>query len=180
MFTRMLPWAALGLAATPFGDYAWHAWIAHGKRKDPTRDGHLEHHRKACDPVPVWQEMREHAGRVALTAAGLGLGLAAVVGSKRAVPIVGGLLLGYVGTMLGHAQMHERGPRGRCEEWMWRFHWHHHAADARVNFGLITPIFDFAFGTAVVPETVTVPARMAPAWLADGPGAPGFRVAGAA
>ena len=175
MFTHVLKWTALGLAATPFADYAWHAWVAHGKRPDPSREGHLEHHRTARDVVDPWQEMRENAGRVARTACVAGLGLAAALGAAKAAPITLGLVLGYVGTTLGHARYHERAPRGRVEEWMWRFHWHHHAADARVNFGLTTPIFDFVFGTAVVPETVTIPARMAPAWLAA-EGAPGFSV----
>ncbi len=46
-----------------------------------------------------------------------------------------------------HARMHKRGPKNRAEEWMWRFHWHHHAADARVNFGLTNPLLDFVLGT---------------------------------
>ncbi len=66
--------------------------------------------------------------------------------------------------------MHRRAPKGRYEEWMWRFHWHHHATDARVNFGLTNPLLDFALGTAVVPKEVELHPNLAPAWLLDAGG----------
>jgi sterol desaturase/sphingolipid hydroxylase (fatty acid hydroxylase superfamily) len=53
---------------------------------------------------------------------------------------------------------------------MWRFHWHHHAVDARVNFGLTNPLLDFVFGTAVVPNEVELHTKLVPAWLREAGG----------
>lgn len=53
---------------------------------------------------------------------------------------------------------------------MWRFHWHHHAADARVNFGLTNPLLDFALGTAVIPTEVELHPKLMPAWLREAGG----------
>lgn len=169
--TGAVAWTGVGLALTPLLEYGWHAWIGHrrGTQKNPmfkSRDLHLEHHRTAAEDARPWREIRENLP-------GLGLGLAVVnaalgpwLGFRRTVPISIGLVSGYVLVTLYHAQMHERGPRTAYERWMWRFHWHHHAADAKVNFGLTNPVFDVVFGTARVPEgEVLVPKKLAPAWL---------------
>ena len=44
---RSLGWALTGFGAAHILESAWHRFTAHGKRPDPTRTGHLEHHRKA-------------------------------------------------------------------------------------------------------------------------------------
>lgn len=156
-----------GLAVTPALEYAWHAYIAHGKREDPTRTSHLEHHRDANIAKDPWEEMRENAGRLAKTLLGVNVAAGALLGLRRSLPLSAGLLAGYAFTTLYHARMHERAPRTAYERWMWRFHWHHHAADFSVNFGLTNPVFDLLFGSAVVPERVEVPERIAPAWLRE-------------
>lgn len=162
---RALGWVGLGLAATPLLEYGWHAWIAHGKGSgDPSRAAHLEHHRTAHTEGDPWAEMRENAGRVAGTAAIVGAVLAPVLGPSRSFPLAAGLGVGYVAITLAHARMHVRAPRGAAEEWMWRFHFHHHYADARVNFGLTSPVFDYVFGTAVAPDEVVLPEAALPAW----------------
>jgi hypothetical protein len=176
-------WAAAGLAVTPLVEYAWHRWVAHGQRPDPSREGHLEHHRTARDVVAPWTEIGENAPRLAGVFGGLNVVLGAAIGLSRSLPLTAGLAGGYALTTLYHAEMHRRGPRGALEAWMWRFHWHHHAADGRANFALTPPgcVFDLAFGTATIPEEVAVPERLAPEWL-RGPPAPrepvhGLRVA---
>ena len=171
-------WGLGGFASAHLLESAWHRFIAHGKRPDPTRTGHLEHHRKAAEPVPVWSEIREHGGRVvAALAAGQAL-FAPLFGLRRSAPLALGLATGFVAVNLYHAEMHRRAPRTRYEEWMWRFHWHHHAADARVNFGLTNPLLDFALGTAVVPDQVEIHPRLTPAWLREAGGSVAGIVAG--
>src|SRR4051812_18529189 len=96
-----------------------------------------------------------------------GLVATPVVGPARAAALAAGLLAGYALTTRYHARMHRRAPRTRYERWMWRFHWHHHAVDARANFGLTSPALDFLFGTATVPDGVEVPERLRPAWLRE-------------
>lgn len=163
-------WAVSGLASAHVLESAWHRFIAHGKRPDPTRTTHLEHHRKASELVDVYTEMRDNAGRLfgslAVTSAVTG----ALFGLRRALPLTAGLAAGFVAVNLFHARMHRRTPRGRYEEWMWRFHWHHHAADARVNFGLTNPLLDFVLGTAVIPEEVELHPKLTPAWLREAGG----------
>jgi sterol desaturase/sphingolipid hydroxylase (fatty acid hydroxylase superfamily) len=156
-----------GLLAVPLLEYLWHARVAHGHRPDPSRDTHLEHHREAYGVPPPWGEIRAALPRVSLALAGIGAIIALVVDIGPAIGVMAGLFGGFVLVELGHAQIHVRAPRTRWERWMWRFHWHHHAADARKNFGLTNPIFDYVFGTAVAPDKVVVPERIAPPWLKE-------------
>lgn len=169
-FSRTVTWAAAGFGAAYVLESAWHRFIAHGQRPDPTRTGHLEHHRRASEPVPVGDEVREHGPRLVKTLTGVNAVLAPFLGLGRTVPLTVGVAAGLLAVELYHARMHRRGPRTGYEAWMWRFHWHHHAADARVNFGLTNPLLDFALGTAVVPQEVEVHDRLAPAWLRDAGG----------
>lgn len=168
---RTLTWTTTGFVAAHVLESAWHRWIAHGKGEDPTRTGHLEHHRIASEPVDVMSELRLNAGRAARTLAIANLALAPFLGLRRTLPLSAGLVAGFVAVNYYHARMHRRAPRGRYEEWMWRFHWHHHAADARVNFGLTNPLLDFVLGTAVVPDEVELHPKLVPAWLRDAGGA---------
>ncbi|MDQ3336049.1 MAG: sterol desaturase family protein [Myxococcota bacterium] len=167
---RTIGWASAGFAAAHVLESAWHRWIAHGKRPDPTRTQHHEHHRKASEPVDVWSELRDNAGRFGMTLLGINVVLAPLLGLRRTVPLSIGLTAGLVAVNYYHARMHRRAPRGRYEEWMWRFHWHHHAADARVNFGLTNPLLDFALGTVVAPAGVVLHPKLVPAWLREAGG----------
>lgn len=162
---RLVAWSAAGIAASPILEYLWHGRVAHGKRPHATRDSHLEHHRTAREVVDPWLEMRDNAGQLGRTLLVVNGVLAPFIGLASSLSLSAGLVGGYVATTLYHAQMHRRAPRTRYEAWMWRFHWHHHAADARVNFGLTNPMLDFVFGTAEVPDCVEVPDKLAPSWL---------------
>src|SRR5262249_49129065 len=152
----------------------WHARVAHGRRSDPTRTSHLEHHRTAHLEVEPWAEMRENAGRVGGTAGAVAAALLPIVGASAALPVAVGLLAGDVCATLAHTRMHERAPESAWEEWMWRFHFHHHYGNAKANFGLTSPLFDFVFGTAEIPSEVAIPEASLPAWFRDGHR--GFRV----
>ncbi len=167
---RTIGWATTGFVAAHVLESAWHRWIAHGKRPDPTRTGHLEHHRLASEPVDVWSELRDNAGQYGKTLLGLNLVLAPFLGLRRTVPLSVGLTAGLISVNYYHARMHRRAPRGRYEKWMWRFHWHHHAVDARVNFGLTNPLLDLVLGTAVVPAEVELHRKLTPAWLREAGG----------
>ena len=168
---KSITWASVGFASAHVLESAWHRFSAHGKRPDPTRTGHLEHHRIASEPVDVEAELREHAARFAKTLVGVNLVLAPLLGPSRTLPFSVGLTAGLVAVSYYHARMHRRAPRTRYERWMWRFHWYHHAVDARVNFGLTNPLLDFALGTAVVPDDVELHPKLVPAWLREAGGA---------
>lgn len=167
---RATAWATAGFVTAHVLESAWHRFIAHGKRPDPTRAGHLEHHRRAAEPVDVWSELREHGGRFGKTLVVGNLVLAPFCGLSRTVPFSVGLTAGLVAVNFAHAEMHRRAPRTRYERWMWRFHWHHHAADARVNFGLSNPLLDFVLGTVVAPDEVELHPKLTPDWLREAGG----------
>lgn len=159
---------AVGALAAPLLEYAWHAWVAHGRfggGKVPSRKDHLEHHRTAYSVEPPWQEIRRNIALVVLVDAAVSVLAGLAVGPAAAVGLGLALAGAYCAITLSHARMHERAPRTRWEGWMWRFHWHHHAVDPRVNHGLTSPFFDFVFRTAVVPASVAIPAWMKPPWL---------------
>lgn len=168
--SRTLRWAVAGFAAAHVLESVWHRWVAHGKRGDPTRTQHHEHHRLASEPVDVWGELRDNAPRFAKTLVVLDLVLVPLLGVRRTLGLNIGLTLGMVAVNFEHARFHRRAPRGPIEGWMWRFHWHHHAADARVNFGLTNPLLDFVLGTAVVPDRVELHPKLVPEWLRDAGG----------
>ena len=173
-----LRWTLGALAATPLLEYGWHAWIAHGRGSgDPSRAAHLEHHRTAHTEGDPWAEIRENAPRIAGTTVAVAAVLTPVLGPSRAIGLATGLGTAYVAITLSHNRMHERGPESPFEDWMWRFHFHHHYADSKVNFGLTSPVFDYAFGTAVDPEEVVLPEAALPAWWTGVHR--GFRVRGA-
>lgn len=171
---KTIAWAAGGLAAAPLLDYAWHAWVAHARRPLPTRAEHLEHHRTAHTEGDPIGEIRDNAGLVGKAGVTIAAALSPLLGPGAAFPLAAGLAAGYVAITLSHARMHVRAPRTRWEEWMWRFHFHHHYANPRANYGLTSPIFDFVFRTAEVPEQVTIPEEALPHWWTGE--AHGFRV----
>jgi len=171
---RSLGAFSMGVAVTPLLEYLWHTRVGHGQVEHHSGEAHRDHHKTASTVKDPWEEMRENAPLIGRSLAAVSAALTPFFGARRSLPFSAGLAAGYVFSTWYHARMHIRGPRGRYEEWMWRFHWHHHAADARVNFGLTNPVFDFAFGTAVVPDEVRIPERLRPAWLHEE--RPGFRV----
>lgn len=179
MWAGLVIGTGIGLGVTPLLEYLWHARLAHGKRADASRSTHLQHHREAYTVPPPWDEIRENLPRLAVILPIIGglTWLALGIGPAIGLPL--GLFIGFVLVEVLHARMHVRAPRTRSEEWMWRFHWHHHAADARVNHGLTNPLFDFVFGTAFVPTEVVIPERLAPPWLLTAASIGGLRVASA-
>jgi sterol desaturase/sphingolipid hydroxylase (fatty acid hydroxylase superfamily) len=156
---------SVGFAVTPLLEYLWHARVGHGRVDHASGEAHRGHHKTASTVRDPWEEMGENAPLIARTLAAISAVLTPFVGARPSLSFSAGLASGYVFSTWYHARMHLRGPEGRYEDWMWRFHWHHHAADARVNFGLTNPVFDFMFGTAVVPDEVHIPERLRPSWL---------------
>ncbi len=175
---RVVSGFSVGVGVAPFLEYLWHSRVGHGGVKHPSGEAHRDHHKTASTVRDPWEEIGENAPMLGQALAAVSAVLTPFVGARRSVPFSAGLAAGYAFSTWYHARMHIRGPLNRYEEWMWRFHWHHHAADARVNFGLTNPVFDFAFGTAVVPDEVQIPERLRPTWLHEE--RPGFRIKRAA
>ena len=171
---RPVVWFTAGLGLTPLAEYGWHAWVAHRRNNHPSNAAHQEHHRTPdIDPLPT-DEIKRNIPLLAKTVMQVNAVLAPFLGLTRTVPFSAGLLSGYVLTTYYHAKMHQRPPNTRYEEWMWRFHMFHHFGNTKVNFGLTNPVFDYLFGTAVIPQEVVIPEKIAPLWLKKD--RPGFRI----
>lgn len=169
-------WFVVGLALLPFFDYGWHAWLGHGPRGAPSRADHLEHHRTAHEYGDPWGEIRQNIVGVAGLSSALAASLSFLASWRVGVPLASALVFGYVAITLSHARMHQRAPRSAWEHWFWRFHFHHHYGNPRVNFGLTSPLFDLLFGTLEVPPVVELPAAALPAWWRGEGQHPGFSV----
>ena len=73
----------------------------------------------------------------------------------------------YFGYEVAHRRTHTHPPRNRYGRWARRSHLHHHFGAPMQNFGVTTPLWDRLWRTHDQPGLVTVPRRMAPAWLLD-------------
>lgn len=155
----------LGAFAWTFAEYALHRWLGHDPRlrPNPFASEHVRHHGEGNYFAPAWKK----AASAAAVAAGLLVPAAAVAGRGAGLAFVAG----FVGTYLAYEVVHRRqhthpgfGPYGR---WMRRHHFHHHFTNPRVNHGVTTPLWDFAFGTYRPAGFIRVPAKLQMPWLAD-------------
>jgi sterol desaturase/sphingolipid hydroxylase (fatty acid hydroxylase superfamily) len=160
----------------PILDYGWHAWVGHGPKGLPTRADHFEHHRTANALGAPWVEIRKNAVLVTVVAIGVGVVLSWFMGPMIGATIALSWWIGYGAITFSHARMHQRAPRTKWEQWFWRFHFHHHYGNPRVNFGLTTPWLDYLFRTIEVPEVVLFPEYALPAWWQGEGMHPGFGV----
>ena len=134
---------AAGFMAWGLIEYVFHRWVLHGP---PTvaRDGHLRHHAHSEDllstPILV-------AGALGLMIWAL---LSLVLPSSVAAVAVGGTYSGYVYYSAFHHLLHHRGFVLARTAYFQRMHLRHrvHHANARVNFGVSTTVWDHVFRTA--------------------------------
>ena len=69
-----------------------------------------------------------------------------------------------------HRRAHTHPPANGYGRWLRRSHMHHHFGAPMRNHGVTSPVWDKLLGTYDEPGVVTVPARMAPAWMVDAEG----------
>ncbi len=136
--------AAAGLLLFTFIEYVFHRWIFHGQRTlDAFRKGHENHH---VDPLtdaalPFFLPPAIIAVLVALLALAMPVGYALI--------LVGTVALGYACYDWSHYIIHVRRFRHPwLRNWAAFHHIHHHHAD--YNFGVTTPLWDYAFGTRYI------------------------------
>lgn len=134
---------AAGFMAWGLLEYVLHRWLLHGP---PTvaRDGHLRHHADSEDllSTPIFV-----AGGVAYLIWAL---LSMVLPSSVAAVAVGGTYSGYVYYSAIHHLLHHRAFVTAKSAYFRRINLRHrvHHANARVNFGVSTGIWDRVFRTA--------------------------------
>ncbi|HTA64790.1 MAG TPA: sterol desaturase family protein, partial [Xanthomonadaceae bacterium] len=130
-----------GLLLFTLVEYCFHRWIFHGSRSlEAFRQGHWNHH---VDPLCVAALPFFLPPALILILVGL-FDLAMPLG--YAVLLAGAIACGYTCYDLSHYIIHNRRfrhPLGR--RWAASHHIHHHHPDR--NFGVTTPLWDYALGT---------------------------------
>ena len=164
-------WAAAavaGAASWTVAEYGLHRFAMHELRgRGPASVEHLEHHADVSYFSPASKKLASAAGTTVVT-----YPLAASIAGRRwATAFTGGLLGMYFAYEVAHRRTHTHPPTNRYARWARRNHMHHHFGAPMRNFGVTSPVWDRLFGTYDDPGVVTVPRRMAPAWMLDDAGA---------
>lgn len=154
----------LGALTWTLLEYAIHRWLGHGARArlNPFGVEHVRHHIEGNYFAPTWKKLI--AG--SLVAVVVGVPATLLAGRMGAAYAVG--LLGFYATYESlHRLEHIWGGIGPYGRWARRHHFTHHFSDARVNFGVTSPLWDLAFGTYRSPTLIVVPRKLSMDWLRD-------------
>lgn len=127
---------------------------------------HLEHHAKV-DWFAPWSSKFALAVPVL---GGLSLVSVPLVGAAVGVPLVCGVVGGWLTYEAIHRDLHVRAPTGAYGRWARRHHFRHHFGNPRGNHGVSTPIWDVVFRTLDPEVVVNIPKKHADRlhWMLDG------------
>jgi sterol desaturase/sphingolipid hydroxylase (fatty acid hydroxylase superfamily) len=152
---------AAGLLSWGLVEYSIHRWVLH---RVPPVDGaglpgnrtHLAHH---ADPNAL-DRLNVQLGESLPVCAVYFLAAWALTFDRRVATFAyDGLMLGYFFYEYLDYQAHHGAARNRVVRYFRRYHLLHHHYDARVRFGVTSPLFDYLFGTFHV-EKRRQPARL--------------------
>lgn len=156
--------ALAGMASWTAAEYGLHRFAMHEMRgRGLPSVEHLKHHADVTYFSPASKKLASAAGTTAVA-----YPVTSVVAGRRwATAFTAGLLSMYFTYEVAHRRTHTHPPRNSYGRWARRSHMHHHFGAPMRNFGVTTPVWDRLLGTYDEPGVVTVPRRMAPAWLLD-------------
>jgi sterol desaturase/sphingolipid hydroxylase (fatty acid hydroxylase superfamily) len=154
----------VGAASWTVAEYGLHRFVMHEMqgRGLPSVE-HLRHHAD----VTYFSPASKKIASAAVTSAIAFPVATAVAGRRWAGAFTAGLIAMYFGYEVAHRRTHTHAPRGSYSRWTRRNHMDHHFGASTQNFGVTTFVWDRVFATHAEPGVVTVPRRMAPAWLLD-------------
>jgi dihydroceramide fatty acyl 2-hydroxylase len=140
---------AAGLLSWGAIEYSIHRWVLH---REPPREGaglpgnrtHLAHH---ADPTALDRLNVQLGESLPVCAVYFLLAWALTLDWRAAALAYDGLMFGYFFYEYLDYQAHHGAARGRFIRHFRRYHLLHHHYDARVRFGVTSPLFDFIFGT---------------------------------
>jgi sterol desaturase/sphingolipid hydroxylase (fatty acid hydroxylase superfamily) len=140
---------AAGLLSWGLFEYSIHRWVLH---RVPPREGaglpgnrtHLAHH---ADPNALDRLNVQLSESLPVCAVYFLLAWAVTSDWRAAAFAYDGLMLGYFFYEYLDYQAHHGAARGRVVRYFRRYHLLHHHYDARVRFGVTSPLFDYLFGT---------------------------------
>lgn len=145
-------------------EYGLHRFAMHQMRgRGLASVEHLKHHGDVTYFTPASKKLASAAG-TAVVAYPLA---ASAAGRRWATAFTGGVLGTYFWYEVAHRRLHTHPPASRYGRWLRRNHLHHHFGSPMRNLGVTSPVWDRVFGTYDAPDVVTVPRRMAPAWMLD-------------
>ena len=146
-----MPFASLAAGLLSWGlvEYSIHRWVLH---RVPPKDGagvpgnrtHLAHH---ADPNALDRLNVQLSESLPVCVVYFLAALALTFDFRAAVFAYDGLMLGYFFYEYLDYQAHHGAARGRVVRYFRRYHLLHHHYDARVRFGVTSPLFDYLFGT---------------------------------
>jgi sterol desaturase/sphingolipid hydroxylase (fatty acid hydroxylase superfamily) len=140
---------AAGLLSWGLVEYSIHRWVLH---REPPRRGagvpgnrtHLAHH---ADPNALDRLNVQLSESLPVCVVYFLIAWALTGDWRSAVFAYDGLMLGYFFYEYLDYQAHHGAARGRLVRYFRRYHLLHHHYDARVRFGVTSPLFDYLFGT---------------------------------
>jgi sterol desaturase/sphingolipid hydroxylase (fatty acid hydroxylase superfamily) len=158
-------WLAFGAVSWTVAEHLIHDHLGHRhtKSRNPFTREHVAHHATTS----YFAATSKKVLAATLVGAGVGPLSCALLGRKRGVAYTAGLLTMYVSYELLHRRAHTHAPKTRYGRWMRKHHFHHHFHNPKMNHGVTSPIWDFAFGSYEEPSAVRVPERHAMTWLVD-------------
>ncbi|HKG12432.1 MAG TPA: sterol desaturase family protein [Pyrinomonadaceae bacterium] len=151
-----------GLLSWGLFEYSIHRWVLH---REPPREGaglpgnrtHLAHH---ADPNALDRLNVQLSESLPVCVVYFLLAWALTGDLRAAVSAYDGLMLGYFFYEFLDYQAHHGAARGRVVRYYRRYHLMHHHYDARVRFGVTSPLFDHLFGTFHVERRPAPAARL--------------------
>jgi dihydroceramide fatty acyl 2-hydroxylase len=152
---------AAGLLSWGLFEYSIHRWVLH---RVPPREGaglpgnrtHLAHH---ADPNALDRLNVQLSESLPVCAVYFAAAWALTGDLRSAAFAYDGLMLGYFFYEYLDYQAHHGAARGAVVRYFRRYHLLHHHYDARVRFGVTSPLFDYLFGTYNV-ERRPAPTRL--------------------
>jgi len=140
---------AVGLLSWGLFEYSIHRWILH---RVPPRDGaglpgnrtHLAHH---ADPNALDRLNVQLSESLPVCVVYFLAAWALTFDFRAATFAYDGLMLGYFFYEYLDYQAHHGAARNGVVRYFRRYHLLHHHYDARVRFGVTSPLFDYLFGT---------------------------------
>ncbi len=165
MILTVLSAALLGVITWTLLEYVIHRWLGHDARTrpNPFAAEHIRHHSQGDYFAPAWKK----ALSAVLLVVFLVYPAIAVAGALAGSSFVVGLVSMYLGYEVLHRRDHTHPGSGAYMQFLRRHHFYHHFADPDFNYGVTTPIWDWAFGTLRAPGLIRVPRRLAMRWLID-------------
>lgn len=165
---RCLSAFAGGALLWTLAEYGLHRFVFH--ELPGSALGAREHRMHHADPSWFAPWTKKAAAAIGVTCVLLPAAWLAA-GLVHALAFTAGFVVLYLAYEVLHRRVHTHAPRGRYGRWRRRNHLAHHFTDPRRAHGVTSPVWDHVFGTAIPRHRVSVPPRLAPAWMCSPDGA---------